>query len=159
MRRVLLGARRAADIVACLMFAAVFVIFCVKIVARYVEQDEMAWADEVSIILFIWIVFWADAFILAERDHIRFDLISHAVPARVRRMMAVARAVLIGGLFLYAVPATVGYILFLWRERTPVLELRLDWVYAIFGVFVVTVPLRAAWAVRRLLGRDWRSWL
>ncbi len=159
MRRLLSGARRAADIVACLMFAAVFVIFCVKIVARYAVQDEMAWADEVSIILFIWIVFWADAFILAERDHIRFDLISHAAPARVRRVMAIARAVLIGGLFLYAAPTTLGYIMFLWRERTPVLELPLDRVYAIFGVFVVTVPLRAAWAVRRLLGRDWRSGL
>jgi TRAP-type C4-dicarboxylate transport system permease small subunit len=152
-------ARRGADIVACLMFAAVFVIFCVKIVARYVAQDAMAWADEVSVILFIWIVFWADAFILGERDHIRFDLVCHAVPPRVRRAMAIAREVLIGGLFVCAVPATLGYIRFLWRETTPVLELRLDWVYAIFGVFVVTVPLRAAWALRRLLGRDWQSGL
>jgi TRAP-type C4-dicarboxylate transport system permease small subunit len=149
--------RLAADAVACLMFVAVFTIFCIKIAARYGAHAAMAWADEVSIILFIWIVFWAASFILAEREHIRFDLIYHAMPPAVRRGMAIARALLIGGLFLYAAPATLGYIQFLWRERTPVLELRLDWVYAIFGVFVVTVPIRSAWAITRLLGRDWRS--
>jgi TRAP-type C4-dicarboxylate transport system permease small subunit len=154
----LLGlARLVANLVAAAMFAAVFVIFCAKIVARYGGHAEMAWADEVSIILFIWIIFWANAFILTERDHIRFDLVTHAVSPRIRRPMAIARALLIGGIFAYATPATLDYIRFLWRERTPVLELPLDWVYLCFGVFVVTVPLRAAWSIWRLAGRTWRD--
>ena len=139
------------------MFAAVFLIFCAKIVARYVEHAEMAWADEVSIILFIWIIFWANTAILGERDHIRFDLVTHAVPPAARRWMGVVRSLLFAGLFAYAAPATIDYILFLWRERTPVLGLRLDIVYMCFGVFIVSVPLRAAWSVVRLCGRDWRS--
>ena len=159
MSRLLSGARRAADVVACLMFAAVFVIFIVKIVARYIGGAEMVWADEVCIILFIWIVFWAGSFILADRDHIRFDLIYHAMPPGGRRVMAVLRSMLVGGLFLYAAPATISYIRFLWRERTPVLELRLDGVYAIFGVFVVSVAVRAAWSLWRLAGPAWRSQL
>ncbi len=139
--------RLSANLVAALMFVAVFGIFCIKIAMRYALHDEMAWADEVSIILFIWIIFWANAFILDEHDHIRFDLATHAAPPRLRRAMAIARSVLIGGLFLYATPATLGYIRFLWRERTPVLELPLDDVYLCFGVFVVTVPLRCAWGI------------
>ena len=139
------------------MFVAVFVIFCAKIVARYAEHAEMAWADEVSIILFIWIVFWANAFILADRDHIRFDLITHAVPPGARRTMGIARGLLFAGLFLYVTPGTIDYILFLWRERTPVLGWRLDHVYICFGVFVATVPLRAAWSVIRLSGPRWRA--
>ncbi len=154
----LLGALKlGANLVAALMFAAVFVIFCVKIAMRYGEHDEMAWADEVSIILFIWIIFWANAFILSERDHIRFDLVTHMATPNLRRAMAIARSILIGGIFLYAFPATMDYILFLWRERTPVLELRLDYVYLCFGVFVLTVPLRAAWSLWRLAGPGWRS--
>ena len=149
--------RLGVNLVAALMFAAVFLIFCAKIVARYGGRHEMAWADEVSIILFIWIVFWTNAFILRDSDHIKFDLVTHAAPPRVRRVMAVARAVLIGGIFLYAAPATMDYILFLWRERTPVLGLRLDYVYLCFGMFVMTVPLRAAWALWRLAGPRWRS--
>ncbi len=150
-------ARLAADVVAAAMFAAVFVIFCAKIVARYAGHAEMAWADEVSIILFIWIVFWANSFILGDREHIRFDLVTHAVPPGARRAMGVVRGALLAGLFLYVAPGTIDYILFLWRERTPVLGLRLDWVYMCFGVFILTVPLRAAWSVFRLCGPSWRS--
>lgn len=138
----------AARIVAALMFAAVFLIFCIKIVMRYGEHNEMAWADEVCIILFIWIIFWANAFILADRDHIKFDLVTHMVPPAVQRWMAIVRSILVGAIFLFAAPATLDYIRFLWRERTPALELRLDWVYIIFGIFVVTVPIRAAWGSR-----------
>lgn len=155
--RLLRLARSAADLVAAAMFVAVFVIFCAKIVARYGEHAEMAWADEVSIILFIWIVFWANAFILSDRDHIRFDLITHAVPPGVRRAMGLVRGVLFAGLFLYVTPGTIDYILFLWRERTPVLGWRLDYVYICFGIFIATVPLRAAWSVVRLCGPRWRA--
>ncbi len=149
--------RLVVDLVAAAMFAAVFVIFCAKIVARYGEHAEMAWADEVSIILFIWIIFWANAFILSDRDHIRFDLITHAAPPGVRRVMGIVRGVLFAGLFLYVMPGTIDYILFLWRERTPVLGWRLDYVYSCFGVFIATVPLRAGWSVIRLCGPRWRD--
>jgi TRAP-type C4-dicarboxylate transport system permease small subunit len=149
----------AARVVAALMFAAVFLIFCLKIVMRYGEHNEMAWADEVCIILFIWIIFWANAFILTNREHIKFDLVTHVVSPTVQRWMAVARSILVGGIFLFAAPATLDYIQFLWRERTPVLELRLDHVYICFGIFVVTVPIRAAWGLWRLAGKDWRSQL
>ena len=149
--------RLGADIAAALMFAAVFLIFCIKIVSRYGGHNEMAWADEVCIILFIWIIFWANAFILTDRDHIKFDLFTHMASPPVKRAMAVARAVLIGGIFAYAAPSTLDYIQFLWRERTPVLELRLDHVYLCFGVFVLTVPVRAAVALRRLAGAGWRD--
>ena len=139
------------------MFAAVFVIFCVKIAMRYAGAGETAWSDEVAVVLFVWIIFWADTFLLAERDHIRFDLLTHAVPPRIGRLLAVARAFLVGGLFLYAAPATLDYIHFLWRERTPVLGLRLDWVYACFGGFVLSVPLRAAVSLWRLAQPGWRG--
>jgi TRAP-type C4-dicarboxylate transport system permease small subunit len=151
------AARFAAELVAAVMFAAVFLIFCAKIAARYLAHDAMAWADEVTVILFIWMIFWSNAFILAEREHIRFDLLTHAARPAARRAMAIARALLIGGLFAYAAPATMDYILFLWRERTPVLGLRLDQVYFCFGIFIISVPLRAGWALWGLAGAHWRS--
>ncbi len=149
--------RTAADLVAALMFAAVFLVFCFKIVMRYVAHDTMAWADEISIILFVWIVFWANALLLRERDHIRFDLVYVLLPPGGQRVMAVLRAVLLGGIFLYALPATADYILFLWRERTAVLGWRLDRVYFCFVVFVAAVVVRAAADLVLLLTPRWRA--
>src|SRR5271156_6448422 len=72
--------RHAADWVASAMFAAVFVIFNYKIFTRYFEHDEAVWADEVLVILFIWIIFWANAFLVPDRMQITFDLVYRLLP-------------------------------------------------------------------------------
>ena len=123
------------------MFAAVFVIFNYKIFTRYFEHDEAVWADEVLVILFVWIVFWANAFLLRDKEQISFDLFYRLLPPAGKRIVAVLRAVLIGGVFAVALPGSLGYIRFLWREHTPVLNLPLDVVYSCFGVFLVAVIL------------------
>ena len=80
--------RHIADWIAAAMFAAVFFIFNYKIFTRYFEHNEAVWADEVLVILFIWIIFWAQAFVLRDRDQITFDLIYRLLPARARRAAA-----------------------------------------------------------------------
>lgn len=147
----------AAEQVSNLMFAVVFCIFVFKIVMRYVGHDEAAWTDEVCVILFIWMIFWANAFVVDDHRQIRFDLVYRPMPPKVQRAMALARLVLVGGVFLWALPTSIGYIMFLWRERTPVLEWRLDYVYACFGLFAVMVVLRAAVGIVRLIGPRWRA--
>jgi TRAP-type C4-dicarboxylate transport system permease small subunit len=149
--------RRLADLVSGIMFAAVFLIFNYKIITRYLEHDEAVWADEVSVILFIWIIFWANAFLVRDREQITFDLCYRPLPEKMKRLFAIARLALVGGIFLWALPGSIDYILFLWRERTPVLNLRLDIVYSCFGLFLVAVVVRSSWSLVRLLGPKWRS--
>jgi TRAP-type C4-dicarboxylate transport system permease small subunit len=149
--------RQIADGIACAMFAAVFVIFNYKIFTRYFEHDEAVWADEVLVILFIWIIFWAQAFVVRDHDQISFDIVVRLLPARGKRIAALLRNLLIGGVFLWALPGSLGYIRFLWREHTPVLNLPLDWVYSCFGIFLVAMIVRALFGVRQLLGARWRD--
>lgn len=151
--------RRLAELVPALMFALVFLIFNYKIVTRYLEHDEAAWADEVSVILFIWIIFWANAFVVRDKEQITFDLVYRPLPDRWKRWMALARLALVGGVFAWALPGSLDYIAFLWRERTPVLNLRLDLIYSCFGLFLVAVVLRSLWLGFRLLGPRWRSYI
>ena len=132
-------------------------IFNYKIITRYLEHDEAAWADEVSVILFIWIIFWANAFLVRDKEQITFDLVYRQAPDGVKRWMALTRLVLIGGIFLWALPGSVDYLLFLWRERTPVLNLRLDVIYSCFGLFLATVIVRAAGTIVKLIGPKWRG--
>jgi TRAP-type C4-dicarboxylate transport system permease small subunit len=139
------GIMHAADAVCAAMFVGVFLIFSYKIARRYVPpQDAVAWADEVSVILFIWIVFIANAFIVDDRRQISFDLIHRNLSARGQRVIEIIRMLLVGGIFAAAVAGAFDYILFLWRERTPVLQLRLDYVYICFGIFMLAVLARYA---------------
>jgi TRAP-type C4-dicarboxylate transport system permease small subunit len=151
--------RRLADWIACAMFAAVFVIFNYKIFTRYFEHDEAVWADEVLVILFVWIIFWANAFLVRDKEQITFDLVYRLLPPPVQRWIALARVLLIGGIFAIALPGSLDYIGFLWREHTPVLNLPLDLVYSCFGVFLIAVTVRAAVSAVRLIGPRWRDQL
>jgi TRAP-type C4-dicarboxylate transport system permease small subunit len=148
-----------ARLVASLMFACVFVAFIYKIVMRYAAGDAVAWADEISVVLFVWIIFWANAFLIEDRRQIRFDLVVRLLPPPWRRAAAIARLVVVGGLFLWALPGVLDYIAFLWRERTPVLSLRLDFVYACFGLFVIAVVVRSALELFHLVRPSWRRYI
>jgi TRAP-type C4-dicarboxylate transport system permease small subunit len=150
---------RFADGVACALFAAVFLIFVYKIVMRYVAHDAVAWADEISVVLFIWIIFWANAFVVEDKRQITFDLLYRHLGPHGQRIASILRLMIIAGIFVYAAPGAIDYILFLWRERTPVMLWRLDIIYSCFGMFLVAVILRAAWWLVGLARRDWRQWL
>ena len=76
-------------------------------------------------------------------------------PGQVR----VARLLLVGGIFAAALPGVVDYTLFLWRERTPVLGMRMDLVYACFGMFVAAAVVRSVCQIWGLLGSGWREGL
>ena len=149
--------RQLTDGIACAMFAAVFVIFNYKIFTRYFEHDEAVWADEVLVILFIWIIFWANSFLVRDKEQITFDLVYRLLPAKAQRYTALARAVLVGGVFAWALPGSLDYIGFLWREHTPVLNLPLDIVYSCFGIFLVAVIVRSTTSAAKLLGPHWRG--
>jgi TRAP-type C4-dicarboxylate transport system permease small subunit len=148
--------KQAFNLVSSLMFGCVFLVFAYKIVMRYLADDPVAWADEVSVVLFVWILFWGNAFVLEDERQIKFDLVYRKLPAGGRRAAAMIRSLIVGGLFLWALPGVVDYILFLWRERTPVLGLRLDFVYSCFGIFVAAIMVRSAWNIIDLVRPGWR---
>ncbi|MGC1779645.1 MAG: TRAP transporter small permease subunit [Xanthobacteraceae bacterium] len=150
-------ARQSAEWIAAAIFAAVFLTFNYKICTRYFEHNEAVWADEVLVILFIWIIFWAQAFVVRDKDQITFDLVYRMLPARGQRIAALLRHALIGGVFLWSLPGSLGYILFLWREHTPVLNLPLDVVYSCFGLFLIAVIIRSFLRAKRLLGPRWSN--
>ncbi len=136
------------------MFACVFAIFLLKVAMRYAAGDALAWADEISTILFVWLVFWANAFLVPDRQQIAFDLLVRYLPPRGQRVTEALRHLVVGGLFAWALPGVVDYLRFLWRERTPVLQWRLDWVYSCFGIFVLAVVVRSALGLYRLCQRQ-----
>ena len=136
---------RCIEALAVGMFALVFMAFIYKIVMRYAVGDAVAWADEVSVVLFIWMVFLANGFVLEDRHQIAFDLIHRNLSARAQHAIEIVRGLLVCGIIVYALPGAIDYTAFLWRERTPVLRWRLDIVYACFALFLLAVAARSAW--------------
>lgn len=139
------------------MFAAMFGLFVWKIVARYALGDASAWADELVVILFLWVVFWGCAAVVPERQQIAFDLVLRRLPAGGQRVAVAVRTFFLGGLFLAALPGIVDYLGFLDRQRTPVLGWPLGLVYGCFGLFAAVTVVRAGVRLVRLAGPGWRG--
>jgi TRAP-type C4-dicarboxylate transport system permease small subunit len=157
--RTLARLAQAAQLAVSLLFAGVFAIFIYKIFMRYVFDQPIPWADELSVVLFVWVIFCANALVVSDRQQITFDLVYHLLPQWGQRGAALLRTVIVGGLFIAALPTVIGYIRFLWREHTAVLMLPLDYVYSCFGLFVFMVGVRAILAFIGLVGPRWREYL
>ncbi|MCA3630389.1 MAG: TRAP transporter small permease subunit [Methylobacterium sp.] len=151
MSRLVKFARTVALDIAALMLGGVFVVFLVQIVARYIFNAPVSWTLEACLTLWLWLVFWGGAFVLTEKDHVRFDILYDSVRARTRRVFAIVSAVAIGGGFLAALPATWSYIDFYQIKRSAVLGIRLDIVFSIYGLFAIAMVLRYFWRAYLLL--------
>lgn len=138
-------ARILALDIAALMLGALFIVFLIQIAARYVFNAPALWTLEACLTLWLWVVFWGGAFVLQEKDHVRFDVLYIAVGRNVRRAFAFVSALAIGGGMLAALPATWSYISFYQIKRSAVIGIRLDIVFSIYAVFAVMLVIRYFW--------------
>ena len=147
--------KRVADALAALLIAAVLFAVLFGIARRYLLGAPLPWTDELSAVLFVWAVFWAAAFVVPVRDHVRFDLVLDALPPKAQRVIGIAVSVMVGLALLAALPKTIEFVGFLWRERTAALQWRLDYVYACFPLFMGAAGLHfLGHAVRLCLSRS-----
>ncbi len=136
--------RRAENVLAA-MLATMFFAFLLQIFFRYVLNWPTGWTNELSAILWIWIVLWGAAFVLTEQEEMRFDLIYASVGKRTRSVMFLICAASLVSLYAISFPAVVDYVTFMKVERSAYMHIRFDWLFSIYLVFVVAVIVRYIW--------------
>lgn len=136
--------RRRAENVSALLLLAMFLCFIVQIAARYVFNYPLGWTDEVSVLCWIWCTLWGAAFVLREKDEVRFDIIYSAAGEKTRRIFTIITGVAAIALFGIALPAVFSYVTFLKVERSAYLGIRLDYLYSIYLLFSLAVIVRYA---------------
>jgi len=151
--------RQGANALGVTMFALLFIVFVVQIVARFVFKQPLAWTDEAAVILYLWAILWGAAVVCADREHVAFDLLYQSASPTVRRAMALTSCALIGALAAWGLPGALDYIYFMRRESTPVLGLPFHVVFAPFGLLLAALAVRYAMRIYHLLGKDWRAHL
>lgn len=149
--------RQGADWLGALIFAAMFVAFLIQVMARYVFGSPVSWTFELSLLAYIWLIFWAASAMLPWDRHIAFTLVFDLSGPVGRRVMGMVGAMAVLALMLLALPATVDWIDFMKIEKTSVFKFRLNYVYAIFALFMAAAALRAAWGIWRLARPGWRD--
>jgi len=146
--------RRAENIAAGLL-AVMFLAFVAQIVFRYVFNFPIGWSSELTVVCWLWLVLWGSAFVLTEREEIRFDLLYGAVGRRARIAMAIVASVAVIVLYGASFKASYAYVAFMKVEKSSYLHIRLDWLFSIYILFLAAVIVRYVCQLWQLLrGKD-----
>jgi len=158
--------RTTAEAFAAALMAAMFGTFILQVVVRYTARIEwvsvnlpwmqptnFGWTLEFCLALWVWLIFWGNAFVVRNQDHVTFDILYLAVPPRVRRTFAILTglAIVIG--LLASISPTWDRFMILRLKKTATLgDLFGDWirmrdVYVIYIVFLLAVSARYLWQV------------
>lgn len=136
---------RGAEGMVAAMLAAVFLTFVLQIFSRYVINNPIGWTLEVCLTLWLWLVFWGNAFVVRHREHVTFDVIYDAVSPRTRRILALigSAAIVIGmGVSLYP---TWDFIDFLRIKKSAILKIPMRTVFSIYVIFMISAIVVYAW--------------
>src|SRR5688572_23514258 len=115
--------RRAENALAA-MLAVMFIAFIIQIVCRYLINLPIGWTQELTVILWIWLVLWGAAFVVRETEEVRFDILYTPTGPQARRAMCVITAVALVGLYAVPPPAVVDSVAFMSVESSACLQLR-----------------------------------
>jgi len=148
---------KGAELVAAILFAAMFGAFVIQVVSRYVFDDPVSWSLEICSITYVWIVFLVSATILTPREHITFDMLYAARSPRWKRGFAIFTSASILVIFTICLPTTIGYVMFSSRNHSLILHIPMDIIYSCFAIFMIGAIVGSAIRLKRLLGKSWQS--
>jgi len=143
--------KRWLDHIGGALFLALFAVFILQIGARFLFNQPLPWTDEIAVVLYIWSIFWACAFMVPATSHVSVDILIARLSDKPRLWLQTLGQVLLGGLALQAMPASWDYVLFMRREATAVLGLPLFWVFLPLLVLLVMLVLRGIWQMVRVV--------
>jgi len=143
--------KRWLDHIGGALFLALFAVFILQIGARFLFNQPLPWTDEIAVVLYIWSIFWACAFMVPAASHVSVDILIARLSVKPRLWLQTLGQVLLGGLALQALPASWDYVLFMQREATAVLGLPLFWVFLPLLVLMVMLVLRGIWQMVRVV--------
>lgn len=142
---------RITEAIAGGMLAAIFLTFLLQIVLRYFFTPA-GWTLEFIGILWVWVIFFSCAFVVRERDHVKFDIIYLAASRRARQIMSLIAAVAVVIGMIYTFAPTWDYIEWMKIRKTATVrnpltgnKIPLRDVFSIYAVFMIAVGARYAW--------------
>ncbi len=131
--------RKLALWIITLFTAGMVVTVSCNVLARYVFRRSMVWAEELSMLFFVWVVFLGAYYALATKSHLALSFVVRRLPRCLRKA---DRWIVLVLVFIFLFILTVGGIEFVngvieLEQRTPLLKISAAWSY-------LSVPVSSA---------------
>ena len=131
-----------------LLFSAMFVIFIIGIVFRYLIRQPLTWSNEFISICFLEMVLLASCYVQRLDKHVKFSMILDIMPPKVQGVIGCIGNTVLLVCFIYVAAPSLEYILFLnGMSATPVFHIGLHIIYFPFMLFLL---LNAIYCIRNI---------
>ncbi len=134
--------------VACLAVMSVLVF--ANVVLRYAFDSGIAWSEELSRLVFVWLIFLGAILASKEHAHIGFDTLVRRLPASGKKILITVSGVLMLACCAFLVIGGWQQTVINLQNQYPVLGISYAWLYAVAIVFgigtaiSIVLNLRAA---------------
>lgn len=149
---------RIAKIIAATLLAALFITFLLQIFSRYVLNSPFGWTLELCRILWVWIVFFCCAFLVREKDHVRFNLLYSGSSKKTKFVMKIISCLAIITIFGYALIPTLDYIDWMKMRKTSTVKfpitgqkIKLNYIFSIYGIFMISLIGYYIWKLKNII--------
>lgn len=117
-------------------FLIMFVVFVAEIAARYLFNKPLAWAYEVTVMCYLWLVIFGACFAYRDRSHVTFTLIYDKLGVKGKAVCAFLGNLLMFIAFAAMLLPSIRFISQMKMQVTSVFKIGLDIVYLPFIPFM-----------------------
>lgn len=127
---------KAAEIVIILFSLSMVIIVACNVFARYILKIGIVWAEELSITMFVWVVFLGAYYALSKKAHLALNFVIKRLPRKLRVIDKWLVIILVSALL---IALSVGGVRFVsntirLQQKTPLLGISAAWRYACIPV-------------------------
>lgn len=120
-------------------FCIMFLVFILQIFCRYVLRQPLAWAYEVTVTCYLWMVVLSACYTQREKAHVSFTLIYDSLSVKGKAVCAFLGNLIIAVAFGVSIIPSFKFIRFMEMQETSVFKIGLNIVYAPYMVFVIFI--------------------
>lgn len=117
-------------------FVIMFVVFIAQIFCRYILRMPLAWAYEVTVTCYLWLVVLGACYAHRHHAHVTFTLITDVMPLRLQAFCIFLGNLLIAFTFVWSFIPSCEFVAFMARQKTSVFRIGLNIVYAPYIPFL-----------------------
>ena len=127
-------------------FAIIFITFMISIISRYILKTPVTWAYEISVLAYMWTMFFASGKALEVQEHVVFGLVYDGLSDEKKKFCRILYNVLLVILLTVSFKACTVSMLTK-KSVTGVLKLPFKWIFAPFLFMFLDIIIRSAYEV------------
>lgn len=141
--------QRLEETLMMIMLTVICVVMGISVISRYVLNDALSWAEEISRYMFVWSAFLSASLCLKKRSSIKIDMLLLALGKNVQRALLILGDIIMLAFFAYMLngAVTVTMSIFETNQTSPALLLPM---YMVYGSTVVGFTLSLIRLLQRL---------